>query len=146
MGGDMVAEPRRRGGPSGEVTTPENDDVEELARDLIIRVRGHAVGDVLLDVEVEGTHYQLTRRGAEAAEIVALSPREQEIARMVAQGHPNKTIASALQISSWTVNTHLRRVFAKLGVTSRAAMVARLAARPQPAPAHTSDEAAHSPR
>jgi two-component system, NarL family, nitrate/nitrite response regulator NarL len=30
------------------------------------------------------------------------------------------------EISSWTVNTYLRRIFAKLGVTSRAAMVARL--------------------
>ena len=45
---------------------------------------------------------------------------------MVAQGHPNKIIAGVLNISSWTVCTHLRRVFAKLGVTSRAAMVARL--------------------
>jgi hypothetical protein len=31
-----------------------------------------------------------------------------------------------LNISSWTVCTHLRRVFAKLGVGSRAAMVARV--------------------
>jgi DNA-binding CsgD family transcriptional regulator len=30
-----------------------------------------------------------------------------------------------LEISSWTVATHLRRVFAKLGVRTRAAMVAR---------------------
>jgi DNA-binding CsgD family transcriptional regulator len=57
---------------------------------------------------------------------VFLSPREQEIARMVAEGYPNKTIAAVLDISSWTVGTHLRRVFAKLGVGSRAAMVARL--------------------
>lgn len=56
----------------------------------------------------------------------ALSPREGEIARMVAKGYPNKTIASVLEISPWTVSTHLRRLFAKLGVRSRAAMVARL--------------------
>ena len=45
---------------------------------------------------------------------------------MVAKGHPNKVIADVLNISSWTVCTHLRRIFAKLGVGSRAAMVAQL--------------------
>jgi DNA-binding CsgD family transcriptional regulator len=35
-------------------------------------------------------------------------------------------IADVLNISSWTVCTHLRRIFAKLGVGSRAAMVAQL--------------------
>jgi DNA-binding CsgD family transcriptional regulator len=46
---------------------------------------------------------------------------------MVAKGYPNKMIAAVLDISPWTVCTHLRRIFAKLGVCSRAAMVARLA-------------------
>ena len=55
-----------------------------------------------------------------------LSPREQEIVRLVAAGHPNKVIAAVLDISYWTVGTHLRRVFAKMGVTSRAAMVGRM--------------------
>jgi hypothetical protein len=45
---------------------------------------------------------------------------------MIAEGYPNKTIAAVLDISSWTVGTHLRRVFAKLGVGTRAAMVARV--------------------
>jgi len=44
---------------------------------------------------------------------------------MAAEGHPNKIIADVLNISPWTVCTYLRRIFAKLGVTSRAAMVAR---------------------
>ena len=51
-----------------------------------------------------------------------LSPREQEIARMVAQGYANKTIASVLEISTWTVASHLRRIYVKLQVSSRAAM------------------------
>jgi DNA-binding NarL/FixJ family response regulator len=45
---------------------------------------------------------------------------------MVACGYPNKTIASVLEISSWTVASHLRRIFIKLQVSSRAAMVTRL--------------------
>ncbi len=58
---------------------------------------------------------------------LSLSPREREIVHMVALGHQNKVIAAVLHISSWTVCTHLRRIFAKLGVTSRAAMVAKVA-------------------
>jgi DNA-binding CsgD family transcriptional regulator len=55
-----------------------------------------------------------------------LSPRELQIARMVAAGATNRAIADALDISLWTVSTHLRRVFAKTGVGSRAEMVAEL--------------------
>ena len=60
----------------------------------------------------------------------ALSPREMQIARLVARGATNRAIATTLDISSWTVNTHLRRVFAKLGVSNRAEMVNELFAAP----------------
>jgi DNA-binding CsgD family transcriptional regulator len=82
--------------------------------------------DVLIDTEVKGSRYLLVRLPQSARSRIQLSPREQEIVRMVAKGHPNKVIADVLNISSWTVCTHLRRIFAKLGVGSRAAMVARL--------------------
>jgi DNA-binding CsgD family transcriptional regulator len=86
-----------------------------------------ATPEVVVDVEVEGFRCILVApRADEDVPHVALSPREQEIARMVAKGYPNKTIAAVLEISSWTVSTHLRRVFAKLGVRTRAAMVARV--------------------
>ncbi|WP_202875620.1 helix-turn-helix domain-containing protein [Kribbella speibonae] len=54
-----------------------------------------------------------------------LSPRELQIARLVADGSTNRAIASSLEISPWTVSTHMRRIFAKLDVTSRAEMVAQ---------------------
>jgi DNA-binding CsgD family transcriptional regulator len=79
---------------------------------------------VLIDIELDGVRYLLIRMPQPSR--VQLSPREQEIVRMVAQGHPNKVIADVLNISAWTVCTHLRRIFAKLGVGSRAAMVAQL--------------------
>ena len=52
-----------------------------------------------------------------------LSERELQIVELVACGKSNKQIAKKLKISEWTVSTHLRRVFVKLKVDSRAEMV-----------------------
>jgi DNA-binding CsgD family transcriptional regulator len=99
--------------------------------------------EIILDIEVHGVRYLAIRCAARPTPDArpakgqgpiaapprgghALSPRELEIARMVAKGYANKNIASVLDISSWTVSSHLRRIFSKLGVTSRAAMVAQL--------------------
>jgi DNA-binding CsgD family transcriptional regulator len=85
---------------------------------------------VLIDLVIGATRCVVTighqRSPARPMTADLLSPREHEIARMVADGRTNKEIASVLDISSWTVSTHLRRIFAKLDVTTRAAMVARL--------------------
>ena len=89
-------------------------------------VNGSSDRHVLLDKEVDGYRIVLIREQLHPAGHVNLSPREQEIARMIAKGYPNKAIAAVLEISCWTVGTHLRRIFAKLGVTCRAAMVSRL--------------------
>lgn len=89
-------------------------------------VKSDATEEVLVDEEVDGVRYLVVRMPQPTRSRVQLSPREQEIVRMVARGHPNKVIADVLNISCWTVCTHLRRIFAKLGVGSRAAMVAQL--------------------
>ncbi|QYO68878.1 LuxR C-terminal-related transcriptional regulator [Leptolyngbya sp. 7M] len=66
---------------------------------------------------------------ASTADMTAsLTGREFQIVQLIAQGHSNKQVAHELKISEWTVSTHLRRVFAKLGVDSRAAMVYRCSA------------------
>ncbi|MGB3292056.1 MAG: LuxR C-terminal-related transcriptional regulator [Phormidesmis sp.] len=52
-----------------------------------------------------------------------LTPREQEIICLIAVGLVNKQIASRLDISIWTVSAHLRRIFIKLKVDTRAAVV-----------------------
>lgn len=85
-----------------------------------------AIDEIIFESNIDGTHYYLVRRKPETPQPVELSPRELAIAHLIAQGLPNKSIGSSLNISPWTVATHLRRIFVKLGVTSRAAMVARL--------------------
>jgi DNA-binding CsgD family transcriptional regulator len=117
---------------SAPVSKPP-DAVNGLVRRLVRKLEknvfamGTAKEEVLLDVQVDGVRCLLTRVPRDAARpSVILSPREREIARMVARGYPNKTIAGVLDISSWTVGTYLRRVFAKLNIGSHAAMVARL--------------------
>ncbi|HYV40007.1 MAG TPA: helix-turn-helix transcriptional regulator [Gemmataceae bacterium] len=121
-----------------EATT--NAEIQTLARRLVKKIRSeadaaamgkaHADGNerkVLLDIDVDGVRCLFVRRPPQLSQArVVLSPREREIARMIAKGYPNKTIARVLDISTWTVGTYLRRVFAKLNVSSRAAMVAML--------------------
>ena len=62
--------------------------------------------------------------GASAAEL-SLSPREQEVLALLAEGRSQAEIAKALVISPKTVGTHIQRLLGKLGVHSRAQAVAR---------------------
>ncbi|MEL6856527.1 MAG: LuxR C-terminal-related transcriptional regulator, partial [Cyanobacteria bacterium J06607_13] len=55
-----------------------------------------------------------------------LTPREREIADLVAQGLTNKSIGQALWITENSVKQALKRMYRKLAVSSRAEMVARL--------------------
>ena len=48
-----------------------------------------------------------------------LTDRELTVLRLVANGHPNKQIASQLELSTDTIKAHLKSIFAKLGVTDR---------------------------
>jgi non-specific serine/threonine protein kinase len=58
-----------------------------------------------------------------------LSPREQEIAALVAEGLTNRTIAQALVISERTVDGHVANILGKLGFDTRAQIAAWIARR-----------------
>jgi DNA-binding CsgD family transcriptional regulator len=122
------------------VSTEANFDVgrlSQLIRSAVALTDSHSRGvrvvplngvceHVIFDVDVDGSRYILIKTVPIDRTAHALSPREREIVRMVALGHQNKVIAAVLNISAWTVCTHLRRIFTKLGVSSRAAMVAKM--------------------
>ncbi|HEU4975174.1 MAG TPA: LuxR C-terminal-related transcriptional regulator [Baekduia sp.] len=52
-----------------------------------------------------------------------LTPRQREIVELVATGATNREIAARLDVSPRTVDHHLRQVFAKLGISSRAELI-----------------------
>jgi DNA-binding CsgD family transcriptional regulator len=54
-----------------------------------------------------------------------LTPREEEILELVAEGKTNPEIAEMLGIAPTTVRRHLKNVYAKLGVHTRTAAVTR---------------------
>ena len=55
---------------------------------------------------------------------LSLTRREQEVLRLVAEGHTDREVAEALVISPRTANRHLSNIFVKLDVPGRAAAVA----------------------
>ena len=60
-----------------------------------------------------------------SAGLARLSPREHDVVRLVADGRTNDEIGSALKIGSKTVETHLARLFERLGVASRTELAMR---------------------
>jgi DNA-binding NarL/FixJ family response regulator len=65
----------------------------------------------------------------------ALTAREREVALLVAAGKRNRDVAAALFLSEKTVETHLARIYDKLGVRSRAALATVVAGAAEPAAA-----------
>jgi NarL family two-component system response regulator LiaR len=57
--------------------------------------------------------------GEQASLIEPLTPREQEVLQLLAQGLNNRAIAETLYVSDRTVQAHLTNIFAKMGVSSR---------------------------
>jgi DNA-binding NarL/FixJ family response regulator len=69
---------------------------------------------------------RLRGRETSGAETIALSPRQMEVARLVADGQTNRSIAQSLHISEHTVEHHLSTIFSRLGLRSRSALAGKI--------------------
>ena len=70
--------------------------------------------------ELQATGEQVRKR--EVTTLTDLTSQEEHIARLARDGRTNPEIGAELFISSRTVEWHLRKVYTKLGITSRMAL------------------------
>jgi DNA-binding CsgD family transcriptional regulator len=97
----------------------------KVARDLLDRA-----GEVFTAAGYDGwlphVRTELSRIGGRPAATGELTRSEELVARLVAEGHSNREVAERLSLSVRTVESHLSRAYAKLGVTSRTGLSRRL--------------------
>ena len=96
------------------------------AEDLLRAVRAVASGGIYLDPSVAGHALAdaSAKAGAEPAQSgEALSPRETETLRLIAQGFSNKEIARRIDVSVKSVETYKARAAEKLGLKTRAQII-----------------------
>ena len=75
----------------------------------------------------ERARAELKRISGRAAAPGALTPAEQRVAALVAEGKANREVAAALFLSERTVEGHLARIYAKLGIRGRTEIASALA-------------------
>jgi len=87
---------------------------------LLKCLRKVSEGEVWFDREITANHLHCHR--------VPLTPRQAQLAHMVAEGHSNREIAERLSISEGAIKVYLSHLFEKLGIRDRAEL-ARLVGR-----------------
>jgi DNA-binding NarL/FixJ family response regulator len=92
--------------------------------ELIAAVHTIAAGDALLAPSVtrrviDRMAQQPNPELADRAGLDELTPREQEVLMLVAQGLSNREIAAALVVEETTIRTHVKRILMKLGLRDR---------------------------
>ncbi len=89
---------------------------------LIDSIRRVYAGETCLPVHLANKLAERIRGGS-------VSEREIDVLKLMAQGKSNKEIGSALFVSAGTIKSHVKSIFAKLNVNSRAEAVANAAHR-----------------
>jgi len=87
------------------------------AAEVVATIRDVARGKMLITPRTIAT--LLNKRRVIEAQLERLTPREKEVLRLMAEGHPSRSIAAELGISYTTVRTHIRGLGSKLAVHSK---------------------------
>jgi DNA-binding NarL/FixJ family response regulator len=87
------------------------------AADVVAAIRDVARGKMLITPRTIAT--LIAKRRSIEAQLERLTPREKEVLRLMAEGHPSRSIAAELGISYTTVRTHIRSLGSKLAVHSK---------------------------
>lgn len=97
------------------------------ATDLIAAVKSVAAGESFLSPNLSFNLLATLRAGGVKRTLAALSPREQRILRLVAQGLSNREVGERLEVQEKTVKYHMTNILKKLKVRNRveAAMLVR---------------------
>ncbi len=99
----------------------KNADAEELLR----AIRQVHAGRALVSPAMTLRILEALRTGQfPLPREIPLTPREQEVLRLLVQGATNREIARALTISENTVKTHVRHILEKLGLQNRSQVAA----------------------
>jgi DNA-binding NarL/FixJ family response regulator len=95
------------------------------ADELLRAIHAIVAGGMYLDPAVAGKVVGRPTRGQhpQSDQTIALSERETDVLRLVADGHSNKGISAQLNISVRTVETYKARAMEKLGLSSRVDVV-----------------------
>lgn len=93
--------------------------------ELVKAIKDVHSGKAVLAPEVTGKVIQAAIASQDKSGVELLSPREQEVMDLLAEGATNAQIAERLIIAESTVKTHVRNIFRKLEASNRAEAVAR---------------------
>lgn len=121
---DLLSRPQDEASFTRELSVPGADGAPLRLRGFTRPVSGEADAWITTIEPVDGTRA--------VADLPGLTPREREVAALVADDLSDAEIAAAMQISRHTVRQHLKAVYRKVGVSTRVGLTRRLLAAPAP--------------